>query len=208
MKFDPLCCLREKKIARVTLALILNRNFVDLYKEAVKKENILEAIAKYGGIAVREPGKSTVICRSCFLLVKGINDRVRKFSLLCQNNDNNRETTSYVTGPSGGKRTFQQQQSPASKAASPSLKLNKPKRIRPSTSPSASTSSTNRTNNIPPQSATNRIFSGSLLSRFSATTAQSADQSAQTSAKAIETRSHRILRSAGLRSTEVNLVEL
>ena len=187
--------------------LILNRNFVDLYKEAAKKENILEAIAKYGGIAVRdnEPGKSTVICRSCFLLVKGINDRVRKFSLLCQNN-NNRETTSYVTGPSGGKRTFQQQQSPASKAVSPSLKLNKPKRIRPSTSPSASTSSTNRTNDIPPQSATNRIFSGSLLSRFSATTAQSADQSAQTSAKAIETRSHRILRSAGLRSTEVNLV--
>ena len=75
--------------------LILNRNFVDLFKVAAKKENILEAIAKYGGIAVRdnEPGKSTVICRSCFLLVKGINDRVRKFSLLCQNNDNNRETT-------------------------------------------------------------------------------------------------------------------
>jgi hypothetical protein len=188
----------------------LNRNFVDLFKEIAKKENVLEAIRKYGGIAVREnePGKSSVICRSCFLLVKGINDRVRKFSSLCQNNDNTRKTTSYATAPSSGKRTFLQQQSPASKAASPSLKLNKPKRIRPFTSPSASTSHTSRTYDIPPQSATNGILTGSLLSRFSATTTQSDDESAKRSAKkAIETRSHMILKSAGLRTTtEVNLV--
>ena len=112
---------------------IVNYNCLNIFGDTAIKENIKDAIEKYGGITVRadETGQSChTVCKSCFILLKGINVRIRKFALLCQRN-----VEKSSGGVQVGKRTFEQHKSPANKTASPSVNLNIPKRIRPSTSP-------------------------------------------------------------------------
>ena len=109
---------------------IVNYNCINVFGNTAIKENIKDAIEKYCGITVRadETGQSShTICKSCFILLKGINDRIRKFALLCHQNA---EKLSDVRDVQVGKRTFQQHKSPASKTASLSVNLNRPKHIR------------------------------------------------------------------------------
>ena len=58
---------------------------MDLSGEIETKENIVEAIKKYGHVTISEQerrrGGST--CRSCFNLLKGISDCVKKFASFC-----------------------------------------------------------------------------------------------------------------------------
>ena len=184
---------------------IVNYNCINIFGDTAIKENIKDAIEKYGGITVRadETGQSShTICKSCFILLKGINDRIRKFALLCHQNA---EKSSDVRDDQVGKRTFQQHKSPASKTASPSVNLNRPKRIRPSTSPSYNslTCGVQEQGNETDKPSETRLYRGSLLAKFSSTTTQPIDQSTLTSTTSKETRSHEILRHAGLQSAEV-----
>ena len=167
--------------------IILNANSVDLFGKNATKENIREALEKYGGLRVGldEKGKST-ICRSCFTLLKGINDRVRKIALLCTNAE---QSSVGASSTDGRKRTYTQQKSPASKILTPSKILNRLKRIRPATSAHSSESSPRRER---------------LLVRFSETSGQPEVETTPTSARVKETRSHEILQFAGLRSTQVH----
>ena len=158
---------------------IANYNCINIFGDTAIKENIKDAIEKYGGITVHadETGQSChTICKSCFILLKGINDRIRKFALLCQQNV---EISS--GGVKVGKRTFEQHKSPANKTASPSVILNRPKRIRPSTSPSCSytrpTSSAQEQENETDKPSETRLHRGSLLAKFSSTTTEPIDQS-------------------------------
>lgn len=165
-------------------------NYVRLFGETAIKENIKEAIEKYGGITVSVDvvaKSSACVCKSCFILAKGINDRVKKLSLLCRAAG---KSSSQITGATAGKRTYQQQKSPSDKTFSPSVFLNRPKRIaiRPSISVARN-----------PGDAETSECRGSLLGRFTAT---APNPSASTSARKKETRSHEILRNAGLQSAK------
>ena len=117
---------------------ILSANSTYLFGKNSTKDNIREALEKYGGLKVgmNEKGKST-ICRPCFTLLKGINDRVRKIASLCANAE---QSLIGAVSSSGKKRTYIQQKSPASKILTPSKALNRPKRIRSSTSAPSSES--------------------------------------------------------------------
>ncbi|CAB4018821.1 Hypothetical predicted protein [Paramuricea clavata] len=166
-------------------------NYVRLFGETAIKENIKEAIEKYGGITVSQDvvaKSSACVCKSCFILAKGINDRVKKLSLLCRAAG---KSSNQITDATAGKRTYQQQKSPSDKTFSPSVFLNRPKRIaiRPSISAARN-----------PVDAETSECRGSLLDRFTATAAT--DTSASASARKKETRSHEILRNAGLRSAK------
>ena len=181
-------------------------NTVNIFGEIGIKENIKEAIEKYGGIIVRSEdiGKSsTSMCKSCFTLLKGINDRIKKFASLCQN----AKTSSGETlGTSASKRTYQEQKSPG-KTLSPSVKLNVPKRIRPSTSPASNTRIVQEQEKEMShhQSSEMRVYRGSLFEKFSSSTEQSVTHSSSksTQPQVKETRCHEILRFSGLRSAQV-----
>ena len=52
----------------------MSRNSVDLFGEIATKENIVEAVKKYGHVTIseQERRRGGSICRSCFNLLKGI----------------------------------------------------------------------------------------------------------------------------------------
>ena len=175
----------------------MNRNSVDLFGEIATKENIVEAIKKYGHVTIseQERRRGGSICRSCFNLLKGISDRVKKFASLCQKGESS--PTAVVT--SSNKRTYLQQKSPSSKVCTPSKLMNRPKRIRPSTSPSRQTQSDD--------TAAHRLAPrGCLLTKFASATEKPESQPLSqpigrfSSAQVNETRGHEILQFAGLRS--------
>jgi hypothetical protein len=180
---------------------------VNIFGEIGIKENIKEAVEKYGGIIVRSEdiGKSsTSMCKSCFTLLKGINDRIKKFASRSQN----AKTSSGETlglGTSASKRTYQEQKSPACKTLSPSVKLNVPKRIRPSTSPACNIRNVQEQEKEMShhQSGEMRVYRGSLFEKFSSSTEQSVTHSSSKSTQVKESRCHEILRFAGLRSAQV-----
>lgn len=63
-----------------------HRHHVDLFAEKATREGICEAVRKYGNIDVTEEDIgviSTSICRSCYLFVKGIMEKVEKFQNVC-----------------------------------------------------------------------------------------------------------------------------
>ena len=60
---------------------------VNLFDEKGLKEGIVDAGHKYGkmDITAEDIGfLSTSICQSCYLLVKGIHEKIRKFANICQ----------------------------------------------------------------------------------------------------------------------------
>lgn len=75
---DDYCrCCRKK----------IDSHYVTLFGERATKEGIIKAVCKYGNIDVTEEDigvLSTSICRSCYLLVKGIVERIGKFADICQ----------------------------------------------------------------------------------------------------------------------------
>ena len=67
--------------------MILGNKYVSLFGEKAVGEGIVEAVRKYGNINVVEEDVgvvSTRICRACYLLVKGILEKIDKFSDICR----------------------------------------------------------------------------------------------------------------------------
>ena len=76
------------------------KHSVNLFGEKGLKEGIVDAVRKYGkmDIAAEDIGfLSTSICQSCYLLVKGIGEKIRKFANICQDsslqNENGQKRT-------------------------------------------------------------------------------------------------------------------
>ena len=63
------------------------KHSVNLFGEKGLKEGMVDAVRKYGkmDITAEDIGfLSTSICQSCYLLVKGIDEKIRKFANICQ----------------------------------------------------------------------------------------------------------------------------
>lgn len=97
------------------------KHSVNLFGERAIKEGICEGVREYGNIDVttKDIGVlSTSICHSCYLLVKGIIERLKKFADICKENSHSNEN--------GQKRSVAER-SPSQIAISP---VNHPKRSR------------------------------------------------------------------------------
>ena len=68
--------------------VILGKNhYISLFGEKAVEEGIVEAVRKYGNINVVEEDigvVSTKICRACYSLVRGIMEKIEKFSNICK----------------------------------------------------------------------------------------------------------------------------
>ena len=96
------------------------KHSVNLFGEKAMKEGIERAVRKYGNIDLKTQDigvLSTSICHSCYLLVKGIVEKIIKFASICQGN-------SLQENENGQKRTV------AERSPSQIAPVNLPKRVR------------------------------------------------------------------------------
>lgn len=104
--------------------LLSSHNAVHLNEQKALAEGIGEALRKHGGIELNSSARrSSYICKSCYLLVKGIISRINKLSSLCQNTP---KKTPFIT-----EKRRNEDRSPAQSALSPSV-LSDPKRSKKS----------------------------------------------------------------------------
>ena len=97
------------------------KHCVNLFGEKGLKEGIVDAVRKYGKMDITEEDigfLSTSICQSCYLLVKGIEEKITKFANICQE--------SSLKNENGQKRSVAER-SPSQTAVSP---VNHSKRVK------------------------------------------------------------------------------